>query len=265
MYQIFSAIFFDSQSSETAAKALKPYNRGIVGRPTLETDQPGLVNSILDLVLTSTAADPKRRSEMLSTTRTLDDLHSHLIRMDYKLSRSSTHYRLLPPRANTREGKRHVNIAPVKLLRPERNLRKKNKDRIFAKSYCDDLKFLDQQFGHHAVNYVSMDDKAKVPIGLAAANCQAAILMHVDYKVIMFIKLRFLPSCFLKIKYSNIPIHHKTKYHKTRLEVLIFFSHFSVLKRWFYKIFRYQNSYKMTFLGLKLVFYRNPYKQFPFS
>ena len=71
----------------------------------------------------------------------------------------------------------------LKLLRPERNLRKKNKDRMFAKSFTDDMKFLDQQFGHEAVVYVSMDDKAKVPIGLAAAKCQTPLLMHVEYKV----------------------------------------------------------------------------------
>ena len=41
---------------------------------------------------------------------------------------------------DTREGRRHVQIAPVKLLRPEANLRKKNPDRMFAKSFTDDLK-----------------------------------------------------------------------------------------------------------------------------
>ena len=54
---------------------------------------------------------------------------------------------------------------------------------MFAKSFTDDMKFLDQQFGHEAVVYVSMDDKAKVPIGLAAAKCQTPLLMHVEYKV----------------------------------------------------------------------------------
>ena len=84
---------------------------------------------------------------------------------------------------DTREGRHHAQIAPVKLLRPETNLRKKNPDRMFAKSFTDDLKSIDLLFGHDAVNYLSIDDKAKVAIGLTAAKSQAPILMHVEYKV----------------------------------------------------------------------------------
>ena len=93
---------------------------------------------------------------------------------------------------DTIEGRRHVKIVPVRLLRPERNLRKKNPDRMFAKSFTDDMKSIDQQFGPNAVNYVSIDDKAKVPIGLAAAKLQAPILMHVEYKVKIFIFLQII-------------------------------------------------------------------------
>ena len=89
----------------------------------------------------------------------------------------------MPNRGDTREAQRHVQIVPVKLMRPERNLRKKNPDRMFAKSFTDDMKSLDAQFGNEAMNYISLDDKAKVPIGLAAAKCQAPILMHLEYKV----------------------------------------------------------------------------------
>ena len=90
----------------------------------------------------------------------------------------------MPSRVNTLDGRRHVQIAPVKLLKPEANLRKKNPDRMFAKSFTDDMKSIDPLFGPDAVNYVSVDDKAKVVIGLAAAKSQAPILMHVEYKVI---------------------------------------------------------------------------------
>ena len=62
-------------------------------------------------------------------------------------------------------------------------MRKKDKDHMFAKSLCNDMRSLEKQFGPDALNYVSMDDKAKVPIGLAAAKCQTPLLMHVEYKV----------------------------------------------------------------------------------
>ena len=38
-------------------------------------------------------------------------------------------------------------------------------------------------FGPDAVLFMSNDDKARIPLGLAAANLQAPILMHMEYKV----------------------------------------------------------------------------------
>ena len=54
---------------------------------------------------------------------------------------------------------------------------------MFAKSFLDDLKSLDLLFGPDALLYLSIDDKARVPIGLAAANKQSPLLMHLEYKV----------------------------------------------------------------------------------
>ena len=66
----------------------------------------------------------------------------------------------------------------MKLLRPENSLRKKNIDRLFAWSFAEDMKSLDPLFGPGPLVYLSVDDKAKVAIGLAAAKLQAPILMH---------------------------------------------------------------------------------------
>ena len=87
----------------------------------------------------SSATDDRRRLECLRTVTTLDDLHSELKNLRFSLSRSATYLRLLPRRGNTSEGYRHVQTVPVKLTRPENNLRKKNKDRMFAKSFMEDL------------------------------------------------------------------------------------------------------------------------------
>ena len=70
---------------------------------------------------------------------TLDDLHSELKNLGFSLSRSATYLQLLPWRGNTSKRYRHVQTVPVKLTRPENNLRKKNKDRMFAKSFMEDL------------------------------------------------------------------------------------------------------------------------------
>ena len=66
--------------------------------------------------------------------------------------------------------------------RPENTLRKLNIDRMFAKSFLDDMKSLDLLFGPDALLYLSIDDKARVPIGLAAANKQVCY----TYRVTIF-------------------------------------------------------------------------------
>ena len=114
---------------------------------------------------------------------TLDDLLSELKNLGFLLSRSATYLRLLPGRGNISEEYRHVQTVPVTLIRPENNLRKTNKDRMFAKSYMDDLINVCKFFGPQSVLFLSNDDKAGVLLGLAAASLQAPILMHMEYKV----------------------------------------------------------------------------------
>ena len=77
--------------------------------------------------------------ECLRTVTTLDDFHSELKSLGFSLFGSAKYLRLLPRTGNTSEGYRHVQTVPVKLTRPENILHIKNKDRMFAKSFTDDL------------------------------------------------------------------------------------------------------------------------------
>ena len=58
-----------SQSNESAAKSFKPFNREVQGRPTLEVNQPGIIEAILDIVQATKATDDRRRTEILRPTR----------------------------------------------------------------------------------------------------------------------------------------------------------------------------------------------------
>ena len=120
-----------------AKEILKSANRGTVGKPPIgkntlknvflfelcyifpiETDQPHLLSTIVDLIETdSSAAHGRRRTEELRSLVTLDDLMRELNLMGFKISRSATYLRLMPKRGNTKEAKRHVRTVPVKLLR----------------------------------------------------------------------------------------------------------------------------------------------------
>ena len=170
-------------SNEAASNMLKKHNRQISGRPRKEIDQPDLLSTIVTIVQASSATDDRRRTESLHSLTTLDDLHKELKTLGFNLSRSAVYLRLLPRRGDSREGKRHVQTVPIKLLRPENSLRKKNIDRMYAKSFFDDMMSVSELLGSNVVNFLSNDDKARIALGLAAATLQAPILMHLDYRV----------------------------------------------------------------------------------
>ena len=50
---------------------------------------------------------------------------------------------------------------PIKLLRPECNLRKSNVDRMYARSIVVDAHDIETLFGHEQVTFLSCDDKAQ--------------------------------------------------------------------------------------------------------
>ena len=140
---------------EKVADALKSVNRAHVGRPSILEDHPQLLQTIADIVEGSSSADDRRRSETIRSCKTVSDVTEELIDSGIDISRSGTYLHVLPRIKNSIEGRRHVNTVPVKLLRPENSLRKKNVDRSFAKSICDDLKSIGPLFGPDAVNYIS--------------------------------------------------------------------------------------------------------------
>jgi hypothetical protein len=88
---------------------------------------------------------------------------------------------------------------------------------MYAKSIQDDMQALESLFGPDAILYLSNDDKARVNIGITAANKQASMLMKVEYKVRMldhdFIlapKHKLIPSVY---SVCNIdPTDGKTTY-----------------------------------------------------
>ena len=115
------------EENKEAESLLRSFKRNEHERPRIEYDQPQLFSTIVKIVEASSATDDRRRMECLRTVTTLDDLHSELKNLGFSLSRSATYLRLLPRRGNTSEGYRHVQTVPVKLTRPENNLRKKTR------------------------------------------------------------------------------------------------------------------------------------------
>ena len=91
--------------------------KATVGRPRIESEQPGLLRDVLEIATIGSACGEKRREELFRTVKTLDDLHGAISDLGYNLSRSALHYRLLPKNSRSIDGKRHVVTVPVKLVR----------------------------------------------------------------------------------------------------------------------------------------------------
>ena len=105
--------------TEVAATKLKKLEvKTTAGRPNLKSQQEGLLEAILSIVIPGSSADDHRRSEVYNSVRSLDDLKSALEKKGFNLSRTATYYRLLPANMHHKDGKRHVHTVPVKLQRP---------------------------------------------------------------------------------------------------------------------------------------------------
>ena len=169
--------------NQGTSNILQRHNRQATGHPRKEVEQPRLLSVIINIVQASSATDNRRRTETLRSLTTLDDLHQELTNLGFRLSHLVIYLRLLPRRGDSREGKRHVQMVPVKLLRPKHSLRKKNIDCMYTKSFFDDMMSISELLGGDAVTFMLNDDKAHFALGLAAAPLQSPILMHLDYHV----------------------------------------------------------------------------------
>ena len=85
-----------------------------IGRPTY-TDNESLLHTVKETALMGCGTDDRRRSELIPSVRTLDDLVAELEKMGFLLSRTGVSLQLIPRRMNSHQGKRHVTTVPVKL------------------------------------------------------------------------------------------------------------------------------------------------------
>ncbi|KAF2891436.1 hypothetical protein ILUMI_14737 [Ignelater luminosus] len=118
------------------------------GRPPIEKEQ-GLQEAILNLVYYGASADDRRRNEILKCAKTVDELLA------------------------------------VKLIRPSNSLRKEHEDTHFCAGQIKHIRDLAELLGPQAVNVLSVDDKARVPLGLPAAPKQAPILIRYERRILM--------------------------------------------------------------------------------
>ena len=154
-----------------------------VGRPPLTVTNENLLEDIISLVQPKALAESKRNSRIISTPMTLNKLHEELTKKGHKLTPSGLYNYILPKRANTREGKRHKNSVAVKLACAKDDGRKKHVAARYCHSLTRNLYQLASTLGNSQIIILSLDDKARVPLGIVAANKQQHLLMSVKYRI----------------------------------------------------------------------------------
>lgn len=163
--------------------------RKVTGKETATPGRPqkyentDLIEAICRIAIPGSAAHERRRNEVIRTVKSLDQLTEALNHEGYDLKRSSVYLHLLPRNSRTIEGKRHVHTAPVKLMKAQNSSHAVHVSTKFARSSINALEEIATLLGPEEVTFHSMDDKAKVPIGITAAKKQTPLIMHMDYQV----------------------------------------------------------------------------------
>ncbi|CAH1105641.1 unnamed protein product [Psylliodes chrysocephalus] len=149
------------------------------------------------------AADDKRRTESIRKVKTLDECTQELRKIGFDISRSGTYLRLIPRKSNSAEGRRHVSTVPVKLIRAQTNHHKSHLDSKFVETSIHYLENIASILGPDQVFFISQDDKARVPIGVTAANKQAPLLMHMEFRIklpdndwVIAVRHKLIPSVY---------------------------------------------------------------------
>lgn len=191
--------------------------RDTYGRPRLEVDQPELLRTIISIAMHGSASHDKRREDMFRSVKTLTELKEKLHEEGFQISRSATYLRLLPRKSNTQEGKRHVTTVPVRLCKAQNDLHAQHTDSSFATVSIRYLEEVASLLGPNQVTLISQDDKARVPIGVTAANKQTPLLMHVEYRVkladhdwVKASRHKLIPSVYAGIKIKDNGLGNKT-------------------------------------------------------
>ena len=131
------------------------YRRG-GGKPRIEEQCPNLLEIIEEIAKSGGArSDDKRRSQTIRPCLTLDDLREKIKQRGYDIKRSTLYYRLLPHRAKSIDGRRHVYTAPVRLRRAQNDEHGKHEDGHFATATIRYIKDLASVFVNDCVFYLS--------------------------------------------------------------------------------------------------------------
>ncbi|CAF1564363.1 unnamed protein product, partial [Adineta steineri] len=167
-----------ASNPEVAAELSKIF-RPTTMRMQIEEDCPDLLQIIAEIARVGGASDNKGKACV-----SLDDLKDKIKERGYEIRKSSLYYRLMPNRALSHDGKKHVVTVPIRLRKLQGiALPPPHEDCHFTAAALRHIKDLAGIFGNDCVFYLTQDTKSKVSIGRPSAKGQALLIMHMDYEI----------------------------------------------------------------------------------
>ncbi|KAG5888931.1 hypothetical protein JTB14_006299 [Gonioctena quinquepunctata] len=152
----------------------------------------------------------KLRKELKTAEQSLQEDSKRSCPEETQGCRGGTYIRLIPRKSNSAEGRRHVSTVPVKLIRAQNDHHKSHLGSNFAETSIHYLENIASILGPDQVFFISQDDKARVPIGVTAANKQAPLLMHMEYRIklpdhdwVIAERHKLIPSVYAGIKITS--------------------------------------------------------------
>ncbi|CAB4490217.1 unnamed protein product [Rhizophagus irregularis] len=191
---------------EKTLKRLRVYDTP--GRPSFLINEPNLLENMHNSIEFG-AADHKRRKEVIKV-RTIKHLREKMEEnYGIYMANSTTQNYLQPRHSNTKEAKRHHHPAQIRLAAVGRNEMSDHVDEHYCLASIKGIKSFASAFSQNVV-LISQDDKAKVPLGIAAVGKTFKAIQTVnepvsvpDHDFPKGSKHKLIPSVYLVINPDN--------------------------------------------------------------
>ena len=151
------------------------------GRPALEEKYDDFAEAIYSVITSTAATNLRRRNETLRSSLTLKQIQKTLKeKHGIEASMTAISLRFKPPRKHTQWGKRHRGSVNVRARRPAKKSRKSHESGDFYFAQVKSFEAYASECGPDMAVVFGVDDKAKVPLGVAAANVTGPVFMSLE-------------------------------------------------------------------------------------
>uniref|UniRef100_UPI0035900373 uncharacterized protein isoform X2 n=1 Tax=Myxine glutinosa TaxID=7769 RepID=UPI0035900373 len=148
-----------------------------------QKEQTELLRVTKEVALALCSPKDRLRSKYISHCKSMDQLLEKLLIGGFKICRLESFLRLIPRQGCVANGKEFVSTLPVQLVHDHSHDHASHMDTNFSLAVMSYVKEVCSWFGPKLCSFLSVDDKARVPIEFTATSKDAPLLLQVEYKM----------------------------------------------------------------------------------